>query len=589
MRKCEDIAGKVRDGVRLTREEGIALLRDGDLLELGALADTVRWRKHPEPVVTYIIDRNINYTNVCTAQCAFCAFYRDLPSKEGYLLSKAELSQKIEETIALGGRQILLQGGLHPDLGIEFYEELFRWMKASYPIWIHGLSPAEVQHIARVSKLPLEEALRRLMAAGLDSIPGGGAEILSDRVRRIIGIAKGSTSEWLEVMETAHRLGMRTTATMMFGHVETLEERVDHLLHLRDLQDRTGGFTAFIGWTFQPENTALAGDELTSFQYLRTLAVSRVLLDNFPSVQASWVTQGSKIGQLSLRFGANDFGSLMIEENVVSAAGAHFRLTEAEIARAIQEAGFVPKRRTMDYRIVGDPYCWSHETPGLPEGHAAATSIAELTRGIRRSGSVAQPAGRDVLVAGRLFQGFPVGLRLLQLPPCGQDPGACLLGSAPGEDEDTGAADGVVLALRRREARVRRSGELPPVALPLLPLRRLAIERRAHGVLCRHRGSRGSGVRGGGLGHAGDRRNGSGLTGERRDQPGCVGLRAQVLARVDPCRGGLRRALAGLPAGGVAEGLRRGQGRGQAEHDGDDRDSHTPLPRRRYDSGGRVA
>ncbi|HSD28365.1 MAG TPA: radical SAM protein, partial [Vicinamibacteria bacterium] len=209
--------------------------------------------------------------------------------------------------------------------------------------------------------------LRRLVAAGLDSMPGGGAEILSDRVRRIIGIAKGSTAEWLEVMETAHRLGMRTTATMMFGHVETLEERVEHLMHLRDLQDRTGGFTAFIGWTFQPENTALAGDELTSVQYLRTLAVARVVLDNFPSVQASWVTQGAKIGQVSLRFGANDFGSLMIEENVVSAAGAHFRLTEAEIARAIQEAGFVPKRRTMDYRIVGDPYCWSRPVPHMVE------------------------------------------------------------------------------------------------------------------------------------------------------------------------------------------------------------------------------
>jgi cyclic dehypoxanthinyl futalosine synthase len=376
MRKCDDVAEKVRQGERLTREEGVRLLRDGDFLELGALADTVRWRKHPEPVVTYIIDRNINYTNVCTAQCAFCAFYRDLPSKEGYVLSREQLAGKIEETMALGGRQILLQGGLHPDLGIEFYEELFRWMKGTYPIWIHGLSPAEVQHIARVSRLSLRQALERLMAAGLDSIPGGGAEILSDRVRRIIGIAKGSTREWLEVMETAHALGMRTTATMMFGHVETLEERVDHLLHLRELQDRTGGFTAFIGWTFQPENTALAGDELTSFQYLRTLAVARVFLDNFPSVQASWVTQGSKIGQVSLRFGANDFGSLMIEENVVSAAGAHFRLTEEQIARAIQDAGFVPKRRTMDYRIVGDPYCWTHETKGLPEGHAAATSLA---------------------------------------------------------------------------------------------------------------------------------------------------------------------------------------------------------------------
>jgi cyclic dehypoxanthinyl futalosine synthase len=376
MARLEDVRRKVEGGERLTREDAVALLRDADLLELGALADTVRWRKHPEPVVTYIIDRNINYTNVCTAQCAFCAFYRDLPSKEGYLLSKQQLAQKIEETIALGGRQILLQGGLHPDLGIEYYEELFRWMKASYPIWIHGLSPAEVQHVVRVSKLGLEETLTRLMAAGLDSIPGGGAEILSDRVRKIIGIAKGSTSEWLEVMETAHRLGMRTTATMMFGHVETLEERVEHLLHLRELQDRTGGFTAFIAWTFQPSNTALAGEELTSFQYLRTLAVARVVLDNFPSVQASWVTQGAKIGQVSLRFGANDFGSLMIEENVVSAAGAHFRLSEAQIARAIQDAGFVPKRRTMDYQIVGDPWCWSHETGALPGGHAEAASIA---------------------------------------------------------------------------------------------------------------------------------------------------------------------------------------------------------------------
>jgi len=376
MRIDEDVRRKVLDGQRLSREDGVALLRDGDLIELGMLADAVRFRLHPEPVVTYIIDRNINYTNVCTAQCAFCAFYRDVPSKEGYVLTKEELGRKIEETIALGGRQILLQGGLHPDLGIEYYEGLFRWIKASYPIWIHGLSPAEVQHIVRTSKLTLEEALRRLMAAGLDSIPGGGAEILSDRVRNVIGIAKGSTAQWLQVMETAHRLGMKTTATMMFGHVETLEERIEHLLHLRDLQDRTGGFTAFIAWTFQPENTALAGDELSSFQYLRTLAVARVVLDNFPNVQASWVTQGSKIGQVSLRFGANDFGSLMIEENVVSAAGSHFRLTEAEIARNIQDAGFVPKRRAMDYTIVGDPYCWSHETPAMPEGHAAASSVA---------------------------------------------------------------------------------------------------------------------------------------------------------------------------------------------------------------------
>jgi cyclic dehypoxanthinyl futalosine synthase len=372
----ETTLNKVRAGERLSREEGVSLLRDADLLDLGMLADTVKQRLHPEPIVTYIIDRNINYTNVCTAQCAFCAFYRDLPSKEGYVLSKQQLAQKIEETLSLGGNQILLQGGLHPDLGIEFYEELFRWIKASYPIWIHGLSPAEVNHIQRVSGLSLEETLRRLVAAGLDSIPGGGAEILSDRVRRIIGIAKGSTEDWLRVMEVAHGLGMKTTATMMFGHVETLEERVEHLLHLRELQDRTHGFTAFIAWTFQPSNTAIGGEEVTSFQYLRTLAVARVMLDNFPNVQASWVTQGGKIGQVSLRFGANDFGSLMIEENVVSAAGAHFRLTEAQIARAIQDAGFVPKRRTMHYQIVGDPYCWSHTTPELPGEHAAAASVA---------------------------------------------------------------------------------------------------------------------------------------------------------------------------------------------------------------------
>jgi cyclic dehypoxanthinyl futalosine synthase len=372
----EAIVAKVEEGRRLTREEGVALLREGELLELGTLADAVRQRLHPEGVVSYIIDRNINYTNVCVAQCAFCAFYRDLPSREGYLLEKRELAQKIEETLALGGNQILLQGGLHPDLGIEYYEELFRWIKASYPIWIHGLSPAEVKHICRMSSLTTEECLRRLVAAGLDSIPGGGAEVLSDRVRGVIGIAKGTTAEWLEVMEVAHGLGLRTTATMMFGHAETLEERVDHLLHLRDLQDRTSGFTAFIAWTFQPANTAMAGEELSSFQYLRTLAVSRVVLDNFANVQASWVTQGPKIGQVSLRFGANDFGSLMIEENVVSAAGAHFRLTEAEIARAIQDAGFIPKRRTMHYEIVGDPYCWSHPTPGLPAEPAEATSLA---------------------------------------------------------------------------------------------------------------------------------------------------------------------------------------------------------------------
>jgi len=373
----ERITEKVRAGQRVDRAEALALLRDGELLELGMLADSVRERRHPEGVVTYIIDRNINYTNVCTAQCAFCAFYRDLPSPEGYVLSKEELARKIEETQALGGNQVLLQGGLHPDLGIEYYEGLFRWMKSTYGIWIHGLSPAEVHHIAKVSKLTLPETVRRLIASGLDSIPGGGAEILSDRVRDVIGPLKGTTAEWLAVMEEAHRQGLRTTATMMFGTVETLDERIEHLLLLRDLQDRSGGFTAFICWTYQPENTALPMDEATSFEYLRVLATSRIVLDNFPNVQASWVTQGGKIGQVALRFGANDFGSLMIEENVVSAAGAQFRLTEAEIARNIQVAGFVPKRRTMHYEVVGDPYCWSHATPPLPDAHAAATSLAE--------------------------------------------------------------------------------------------------------------------------------------------------------------------------------------------------------------------
>jgi cyclic dehypoxanthinyl futalosine synthase len=373
----EGVGEKILAGGRLTRDEATLLLRDGELLELGLLADAIRERLHPEGIVTYIIDRNVNYTNICTAQCAFCAFYRDLPSSEGYVLSKEELARKIEETIALGGNQVLLQGGLHPDLGIEYYEGLFRWMKSTYGIWVHGLSPAEVNHIAKVSRLTLQETVRRLIAAGLDSIPGGGAEILSDRVRNVIGPLKGSTADWLSVMEEAHRQGLRTTATMMFGTVETLEERVDHLLHLRDLQDRTQGFTAFICWTYQPENTALPIDEATSFEYLRMLAVSRIVLDNFPNVQASWVTQGGKIGQVALRFGANDFGSLMIEENVVSAAGAQFRLTEAEIARNIQVAGFTPKRRTMHYDIVGDPYCWSHATPPLPETRATATSLAE--------------------------------------------------------------------------------------------------------------------------------------------------------------------------------------------------------------------
>jgi cyclic dehypoxanthinyl futalosine synthase len=360
----EPLVDKVGRGERLAHEDGLALLRNGNLLELGQLADERRRRLHPEGVVTYIIDRNINYTNVCTVRCGFCAFYRDRKAKDAYVLTRAELARKIEETIALGGHQILIQGGHHPDLGIQYYEELFGWIKAQYPIWIHGLSPSEVIHISRVSRLAVGDVLKRLRAAGLDSVPGGGAEILSDRVRSLLGRTKGSTREWLEVMETAHGLGMRTTATMMFGHIETLEERIDHLLVLRELQDRTGGFTAFIPWTFQPQNTALGGEELSSFQYLRTLAVARLVLDNISNLQASWVTQGPKIGQVALRFGANDFGSLMLEENVVSAAGAHHSLTEAELVRHIEDAAFKGLRRNMHYEILGEPFFRSNATTG---------------------------------------------------------------------------------------------------------------------------------------------------------------------------------------------------------------------------------
>ena len=350
MAALEDVGRKVLDGVRLTREEGIALLRDGELLELGTLADAVRWRKHPEPVVTYIIDRNINYTNVCTAQCAFCAFYRDLPSKEGYLLSKEELARKIEETLALGGIEILLQGGLHPDLRLDWYEDLFRWVKATYPgINLHALSPDEIWHIARLSEIPLEAVLDRLAAAGLDSIPGGGAEILDDEVRRRIAPLKSSSDEWLAVMRAAHRRGLRSTATLMFGVGEESRHRATHLLRLRELQDETGGFTAFICWTFQPDNTRLEPGDNTAHAYLRVNALSRLVLDNVQNLQTSWVTMGGGVAQAALHMGCNDFGQVMIEENVVSAAGTTFRMDAEELERHIREAGFTPVRRNMRY------------------------------------------------------------------------------------------------------------------------------------------------------------------------------------------------------------------------------------------------
>ncbi len=351
----KDIQEKVLAGRRISDEEFLVLDKEADLYQLGFLANAIRERLHPEKLVTYVIDRNINYTDICVSACKFCAFFKAPEDKTGYLLSHEELEQKIRETQDLGGTQILLQGGLHPDLSLEYYEDMLRFMKKT-GIHIHGFSPPEVYHFAAISELPVAEVLTRLIAAGLDSIPGGGAEILCDRVRESTAPRKCSADQWIEVMEEAHRQGLRTTATMMFGHIETAEERLEHLRRLRELQDRSKGFTAFIPWPFQPDNTALveqaAIEKTTGLGYLRMLALSRIYLDNFNNVQASWVTQGPKIAQLSLYFGANDFGSTMIEENVVAAAGISFRLSEQEIRHLVTDAGFEPHQRLMDYTLV---------------------------------------------------------------------------------------------------------------------------------------------------------------------------------------------------------------------------------------------
>ncbi len=346
-----EIIEKTRAGERLTSEEALRLYKHADLNTLGQLAHEVRLRLHPEPVITYVIDRNINYTNKCISGCKFCAYYCAPEDPDGYVLSREELARKIRETKALGGTQVLLQGGLHPDLPLSFYEEMLRFMKGM-DIHCHAFSPPEVVHFSNVSGLSVKEVLERLIAAGLDSIPGGGAEILVDQVRSQIAPRKATTDQWLEVMEEAHRQGLRTTATMMFGHVETLAQRIEHMERLRELQDRTGGFTAFIPWPFQPGNTAINVKPATGQEYLRTLAISRIFLDNFENIQASWVTQGPKVAQISLFFGANDFGSTMIEENVVAAAGVSHRLSEEEIRRIVQGAGFMPRQRLMDYTPV---------------------------------------------------------------------------------------------------------------------------------------------------------------------------------------------------------------------------------------------
>jgi len=352
------LLAEVADGRRLESDEALLLFRSGRLLDLGIAADMVRRRLHPEPIVTYIVDRNVNYTNICTARCSFCAFYRDPGDPEGYLHSKESLFAKFEETLALGGTGVLMQGGHHPDLAIEWYEDLLRSLTERFPtMHLHAFSPSEVQHMARVSRLPIDEVLRRLRDAGLKSIPGGGGEILVDEVRRRISPLKTMSDDWLGVMESAHALGLPTTATMMFGHVESYADRVEHLRRVREVQDRSlargaRGFTAFISWTYKADNTALGGREATSGEYLRTQAITRLFFDNIANVQSSWVTQGKEIGQVALRFGANDMGSIMIEENVVKAAGAHGCTTRLEMERLIREAGYVPRQRDTLYNLV---------------------------------------------------------------------------------------------------------------------------------------------------------------------------------------------------------------------------------------------
>ena len=365
----DELAARVGAGERLTRDEALALYATAPTSLLGRLADDVRRRKHPGGIVTYIIDRNVNYTNICVARCKFCAFYRPVGSAEGYTLGFDEICRKIEETIRLGGGQLLLQGGHNPDIPIEWYEDLFRRVKQRFEGFrLHALSPPEVIHISRLSQLSVPAVIERLIAAGLDSIPGGGAEILVDRVRRILNCYnKATADEWLGVMRHAHRAGLRTTATMMYGTVETVEERLEHLFRLRDLQDETGGFTAFITWSYQPEHTELGGVEATGVDYLRTLAIARLVLDNFDNLQSSWVTQGGKVGQLSLGYGANDMGSVMIEENVVRAAGAEYCMDEFEVVRNIENAGFVAKRRNMHYHILGDPVFRDRDVPRMLE------------------------------------------------------------------------------------------------------------------------------------------------------------------------------------------------------------------------------
>jgi len=352
MTGVERLLAKAVAGERLSLPEGVALLEQADLLALGRAAHGARLRLHPSTVVTYVVDRNINYTNVCKVRCRFCAFCRPENHPEAYVLDMAELLDKVRETVAAGGTELLIQGGLHPGLGLDFYLDMLRMIKERWDIHIHSFSPPEIAHMADLTGWSDRVVLAALQEAGLDSLPGGGAEILVDRVRDLVSPGKTNVARWLSVMRDAHALGMRTTATMMFGHLETPAERLEHMLRIRELQDETGGFTAFIPWTFQPGHTALGGTGATAVDYLRTLAVARLFLDNVPNLQVSWVTQGARVAQVALFFGANDFGSTMLEENVVRSAGVTYRVSLGEIHRVITAAGFTWAKRDTAYRIL---------------------------------------------------------------------------------------------------------------------------------------------------------------------------------------------------------------------------------------------
>ena len=354
----EDIADKVYAGERITDADALRLFEHKNVIDLAELADLVRRRKHPDNTVTYIIGRNINYTNVCYVRCRFCNFYRIPGAEGGYVLPREEIFQKIQEMVDVGGVEILMQGGLNPKLKIEWYEELFRAIMERFPtVILHALSPAEIIYIKKLNKLTMGETLTRLKAAGLHSVPGGGAEVLTDRVREWIAPYKDTAEEWLDCMRVAHKVGLRSSATMMYGSVDTVEDRVEHLRKLRELQDESlalspTAFTAFIAWNYQPDGTELGGTRASAFDYMRTIAIARIYLDNFPNIQASWVTQGPRVGQLSLRYGVNDFGSTMMEENVVSTAGCVFTVPLEEIERLITDAGYDVRRRNTRYELV---------------------------------------------------------------------------------------------------------------------------------------------------------------------------------------------------------------------------------------------